>query len=153
MIFKRPRTNPDPMPMAAEPTYIGRETSIEGNILSDGEIHIDGAVRGLVRAHTCLIDAHGELLGELFAQVIYVRGRMIGPIVGVNVHIEAGAHVEGNVTNETISIENGAYVLGSISHGDMSPLRNPTPQDSYINHEALPDEAVELEIKAPQKRD
>ena len=116
MFFKKPKTESEPNSNALDPSYIARDTSFEGNIICDGEIHIDGMVRGTVRAHTCLIDAHGEIHGELIAQHIFIRGRMIGPITGTHVNIQAGAHVEGNVTNETISIENGAYVLGNISH-------------------------------------
>ena len=114
--------------MAIEPTYLGRDMSFEGNIVTEGEIHVDGIVRGIIRAHTCLIDAYGELHGELHAQVVYVRGRVMGPISGLHVHIQAGAHVEGNVVNETISIENGAYVLGSISHGNSAP----PPPTNYV---------------------
>ena len=122
MIFKRPKSNSIDQPLQPiEPTYIGRDMVFEGNISTEGEIHVDGIVRGTIRAHTCLIDAYGELHGELHAQVIYVRGRVMGPIVGLHVHIQAGAHVEGNVNNETISIENGAYVLGNISHGHAPP--------------------------------
>jgi cytoskeletal protein CcmA (bactofilin family) len=114
MIFKRSKPAPRQAPPTAEPSYIARETTIEGNLMSAGEIHIDGMVRGLVRAHTCLVDRQGEVRGEISAEIVYVRGRVLGPISGVHVQIESGAHVEGDVTNETISIENGAYVLGSI---------------------------------------
>jgi cytoskeletal protein CcmA (bactofilin family) len=117
MFFKSKKKTRDVPQTVAEPSYIARDTSLEGNIICDGEIHIDGAVRGSVRAQTCLIDTHGEVHGEISAQMVYVRGRVMGPVSGTHVHIHAGAHVEGNVTNETISIENGAYVYGSIRHG------------------------------------
>jgi cytoskeletal protein CcmA (bactofilin family) len=130
MFFKR-KTTAEPSKIAAiEPSYIGRDTSIEGNIICDGEIHIDGAVRGTVRAQTCLIEAHGEIHGDISAQVIYIRGRVIGPVVGTHVHIQGGAHVEGNVTNETLSIENGAYVYGSIRHTNIMAPTPIAPQQS-----------------------
>ena len=44
-------------------------------------------------------------------------------------NIQVGAHVEGNVTNETISIENGAYVYGSMRQGGLSePQSAPAPE-------------------------
>lgn len=116
MLFKRSKPAPRQAPVAAEPSYIARDTTVEGNVMTDGEIHIDGSVHGMVRAHTCLVDARGEVRGEISAEIVYVRGRVIGPIHGIHVQIQAGAHVEGDITNETISIENGAYVLGSIRH-------------------------------------
>jgi cytoskeletal protein CcmA (bactofilin family) len=124
MIFKRAKPPTPKQPaINAEPSYIARDTTVHGDLMSEGEIHIDGAVHGSVRAHTCLIDKRGEVRGEVSADIIYVRGRVIGPINGVHVQIEAGAHVEGDVTNETISIENGAFVLGSIRHAQPAPGR------------------------------
>jgi cytoskeletal protein CcmA (bactofilin family) len=124
MIFKRAKPSIPKQPaINAEPSYIARDTTVHGDLMSEGEIHIDGAVHGSVRAHTCLIDKRGEVRGEVSADIIYVRGRVIGPINGVHVQIEAGAHVEGDVTNETISIENGAFVLGSIRHAQPAPGR------------------------------
>ncbi len=129
MFFKKPKSETENSSNVLDPSYIARDTSFEGNIICDGEIHIDGMVRGTVRAHTCLIDAHGEIHGELTAQHIFIRGRMIGPVTGTHVNIQVGAHVEGNVTNETISIENGAYVYGSMRQGGLSePQAAPAPE-------------------------
>ncbi len=126
MIFKRTKPAPPrPAAMVTEPSYIAHDTTVEGNIISEGEIHVDGSVHGMVRAHTCLVDRRGEVRGEISAEIVYVRGRVVGPINGVHVQIEAGAHVEGDVTNETISIENGAYVLGSIRHAVPPPGQSP----------------------------
>ena len=122
MIFKRSKPAAHKPPaIVAEPSYIARDTTVHGNVMTDGEIHIDGAVHGSVRAHTCLVDKRGEVRGEITAEIIYIRGRVIGPLNGVHVQIESGAHVEGDVTNETISIENGAFVLGSIRHAIPAP--------------------------------
>jgi cytoskeletal protein CcmA (bactofilin family) len=119
MFFKKKKKSREVQQIIAEPSYIARDTTLEGNLICDGEIHIDGAVRGSVRAHTCLVEEHGEVHGEISADNIFIRGRVIGPVNGINVHIHAGAHVEGNVMNETLSIENGAYVYGSIRHGGV----------------------------------
>jgi cytoskeletal protein CcmA (bactofilin family) len=122
MFFKRPKTgSPNGVAAGPEPSYVARDTSFEGNVICDGEIHIDGAIRGTVRAQTCLVDAHGEIHGELIAQHVFVRGRIMGPVTGTHVSIHAGAHVEGNITHETISIENGAFVYGSMRQGGMAP--------------------------------
>jgi cytoskeletal protein CcmA (bactofilin family) len=119
MFFKKTKK---PLPQnnsSDEPSYIARDTSFEGNVICDGEIHIDGAVRGSVRAQTCLVEAHGEIHGELVAQHIFIRGRVIGPVTGTHVSIQAGAHVEGNITHETIGIENGAYIYGAMRQGGL----------------------------------
>jgi cytoskeletal protein CcmA (bactofilin family) len=134
MFFNKKSKNQPVRPAPAEPCFISRDTTLEGNLICDGEIHIDGAVRGNIRAQTCLIEVHGEVIGEIVAENIFVRGKIIGPINGRHVHVFAGAHVEGNVTNETISIENGSFVLGNIRRAEHktddligSPLDNVLP--------------------------
>jgi cytoskeletal protein CcmA (bactofilin family) len=128
MFFKSKKKTRELQQATSEPSYVARDTSLEGNLICDGEIHIDGAVRGSVRAHTCLVDNNGEVHGEITAEIVYVRGRVIGPVTGTHVFIHASAHVEGNVTNETISIENGAYIYGSIRHGAAAHQPAPVPQ-------------------------
>ena len=127
MFFKKAKiAHPKPSGLD-EPSYIARDTTFEGNIICDGEIHIDGAVRGSVRAQTCLVDAHGEVHGEVVAQHAFIRGRVMGPVSGAHVTIQSGAHVEGNITHETISIENGAYVYGSMRQGGITPSQAQPP--------------------------
>jgi cytoskeletal protein CcmA (bactofilin family) len=121
MFFKRKKKQPaKPIESeklnAAEPSFIGQNCRFEGNIICDGELHIDGTVRGTVQANMCVIDKHGNLEGSISAAIIHVRGRVMGPLQGGNIFIHAEAHVEGDVFNDTISIENGAYVYGSIRH-------------------------------------
>jgi cytoskeletal protein CcmA (bactofilin family) len=105
-----------PKSVTAEPSFIGRNCSFEGHITCEGELHIDGTVRGTVQASMCVIDQAGSVNGSVTGNVLHVRGRVLGPLHGSNVYIHAGAHVEGDVFNDTISIENGAYVYGSIRH-------------------------------------
>jgi cytoskeletal protein CcmA (bactofilin family) len=126
MIFNRKKKRDPGMqashmaPASSDPSFIGRNCVFEGHITCEGEIHIDGTVRGTVQAGMCVVDVAGVIQGTLAGTVIHVRGRVLGPIQGQNVFIHAGAHVEGDVYNDTISIENGAYVYGSIRH-NMAP--------------------------------
>jgi len=84
-------------------------------------LHIDGTVYGSVRAKSCVIDINGFVQGELIAEEIFIRGRVMGPIRGVHVNLYAGAQVEGDILNDTISIENGANIYGMISRAE-NPL-------------------------------
>ena len=118
--FGKKRAVEEMRQMPNEPSFIARDTSFEGNVSSDGEIHVDGELRGSIRAHTCLIDSHGEVHGGISAQFVVVRGRVIGPITAAQVTIQAGAHVEGNVINENITIEHGAHVIGTITRSTLS---------------------------------
>ena len=89
------RTPKQHVPM--EPSFIGRNTVFEGHITCDGELHIDGTIRGTVRAGLCVVDEAGVIHGSVSGDIIHVRGRVLGPIQGSKVFIHAGAHVEGDV--------------------------------------------------------
>lgn len=131
MLFKRFRkksgesTHDNPQ----EPSIITRDVMIDGSIVSRGTLHVEGTVHGDVRSQTCVIDSDGVVEGEVVAENVYVRGRIIGPIRGLHVHLYAGAHVEGDIINETVSIENGAYVYGSVRRSD-DPLAEAPPRGS-----------------------
>jgi cytoskeletal protein CcmA (bactofilin family) len=106
---------------SAGPSIIAQDVVIEGNVSATGELHIDGTVYGSVRASSCVVDMNGFVQGEIVANEVFVRGRVIGPISGNTVNLYAGAQVEGDIINQSISIENGANLYGMISRLD-APL-------------------------------
>jgi cytoskeletal protein CcmA (bactofilin family) len=140
MIFKRSKnsTNGIESPNNSGPSIIAQDVTIEGNISASGELHIDGTVYGSIRAKSCVIDMNGFVQGELVAEEIFIRGRVIGPIRGVHVNLYAGAQVEGDILNETISIENGANIYGMIGRSE-NPLGDaPIPQGPPAEEKVLP---------------
>ena len=100
------------------PSIITGDVVIEGNLLTGGELQIDGTVNGNIRARAVVIDVQGVVHGQVAAEDVFVRGRIIGPVRGVSVTIVAGGHIEGDIVNDNIAIENGAYVDGKIHHSD-----------------------------------
>ena len=46
---------------AGRPTTIASEVIIEGHLVTNGEIQIDGTINGDVRARVCIVDANGRI--------------------------------------------------------------------------------------------
>lgn len=136
MIFNRSRNkNKDKKEVRrgnSGPSIITSDVVIDGNLMSGGELQIDGEVNGAVRARAVVVDINGSIHGEVAADDVVVRGRIIGPIRGRHVHILNGSHVEGDILNESVSIENGAYVDGKIQRTD-DPLGESYVQDQQGN--------------------
>lgn len=143
MIFKRRKKTRQPARQKKQgrrpghgPSIITGEVVIEGTLLSNGELQIDGEINGDIHARAVVIDVNGQVHGEVVAEDVIVRGRIIGPIRGLHVHILAGGHVEGDVLNETISIENGAFVDGKINRVENPLGESQQPYDhSYPNND------------------
>jgi cytoskeletal protein CcmA (bactofilin family) len=129
------------------PSILTEDVVIEGNLISGGELQIDGTVNGDVRAHSVVVDAQGVIHGEVVAEEVLVRGRIIGPIRGIHVHVYAGGHIEGDVINETISIDNGAYIEGAIRRSE-DPLAEPSPQ--YDGQYEQPDDQRQFGVHDEQ---
>ena len=129
MILKRFRNNKRKNNAARKsrsrsgPSIITHEVVIDGHLYSGGELQVDGEINGDVRAHGVVIDVNGIVHGGVAGEEVIVRGRVIGNIHGLHIHIMSGAHVEGDIFNETISIENGAFIDGAI-HRAENPLGN-----------------------------
>jgi len=127
MIFKRFRSSkrrgksPGKSRSRSGPSIITHDVVIDGHLYSGGELQVDGEINGDVRAHGVVVDVNGIVHGEVAGEEVIVRGRVIGNIHGLHVHIMAGAHVEGDIFNETIAIENGAFIDGAI-HRAENPL-------------------------------
>lgn len=98
----------------AGPSILTADAVLEGNLATSGELHIDGTVHGSVQASVIVIGANGAVHGHVVGEEIFIRGRAIGPICGVNVTVVSGGHVEGDILNQTIAIENGAFIEGKI---------------------------------------
>lgn len=123
MLFKRARpdlNDNSPVPALENPSMsvIGADTDVEGNLNSDGEVRIEGRLRGEVRARRCIVEADGTVEGQVIADEIVVRGRVEGPLKGYLVHLENGAQVRGDVVNERIVIDSGAELTGSVWRSD-----------------------------------
>jgi cytoskeletal protein CcmA (bactofilin family) len=139
-------------PSGSEPTIISRDMTVEGNLYSDGELHIDGTVIGSVRAAVCIVEATGSVTGEVTADALYVHGQITGPVDAGHVRIYAGSQVKGDVLNETISIEDGAYLHGSIRQGRNQssilsagqPSANPFEAVAPNNNQPIADPVEDL---------
>ncbi len=115
MFFRKQKTvGNDNAPPDLEPTHVAYGTAIDGDISAEGDLHIDGTVRGHVQAGHCVILDSGHVEGELEADSVTIHGRMTGPVSARHVQLKPGADVRGDITSETIAIETGARLSGAV---------------------------------------
>jgi cytoskeletal protein CcmA (bactofilin family) len=103
------------------PSIIGEDLKITGDVTSKGEIQIDGEIEGNIRCSSLLLDDKSQVTGDVVADDVVVRGRIVGLIRGLRITLQAQCHVEGDVVHQILAIEKGAYFEGRSRRSD-NPL-------------------------------
>lgn len=94
------------------PSVIGVDLTIIGNLISRGEVQIDGEVQGDIHGTNVVIGDKARVTGGIVADEIVVRGHVMGSIRGKRVMLQSTSHVEGDVFHQALSIEQGAFFEG-----------------------------------------
>lgn len=94
-------------------------TSIEGELRSDGDMRIDGKVKGIIDIKGKLVVGENGLVeGEISCAYATVAGTVKGKVeVSELLSLQASAKLHGDVITNKLSIEPGAEFTGSCSMG------------------------------------
>jgi len=96
---------------------LSSDLKFEGNISGSGDLQIDSQMRGDVRVGRLIVGETGAIEGNVSADYIEVRGRIVGGVVGKQVKLISTAYVDGDITAEQLSIDIGAYFQGRCIQG------------------------------------
>jgi cytoskeletal protein CcmA (bactofilin family) len=116
-----PSTGPKRARALSAPSIISADMVINGTLNSTGDIQIDGRIEGDVRSVGLVIGEKAELHGEVYAEDVTVRGKVVGRIRARKVLLAATSHVEGDILHEAFAVESGAFFEGNCRHSD-NPL-------------------------------
>lgn len=109
------------------PSIISADLSVNGTLISNGDIQVDGIVEGDIRSAGLVIGEKAEIHGEIFAEELTVRGKVMGRIHARRVQLAATSHVEGDILHEAFSVEAGAFFEGNCRHSDNPLGTEPKP--------------------------
>jgi cytoskeletal protein CcmA (bactofilin family) len=99
-------------PGIAKPSIISEGFTFEGVITSDGVLNIAGTVRGKITAKSVLIDASGQVDGELNSEQLVIKGQLKGEVNCEDLNVGPLAHVDGTISYKYIHIQRGGKVSG-----------------------------------------
>ncbi len=94
------------------PSIISPDLEIVGDLKSDGEIQIDGAVKGDIKGHMLTVGEQGKIDGSTVAETVRISGTVSGRVQAKTVRLDASAKVTADITHESLAIEAGAYFEG-----------------------------------------
>jgi cytoskeletal protein CcmA (bactofilin family) len=122
-------------------SLIASDTTIDGGISGDTELHVDGVVRGDIVVARLSIGETGHVEGAVQAEV--------GSITAKQVRLYASCHVDGDITHEQLTMEAGAFFQGR-SLKFQRPAQAPM---AAITGAAITGEVIEMsssDIKAAE---
>lgn len=123
-------TQPAPAPRqqpARAASVLGADLVFEGSITGEGELLVDGAVKGDIHVTRLVIGEHAHIEGTVRGAQVEVRGRVIGNVEGKAIRLLETAHVEGDITHEQLSIDVGAFFQGRCAQFRPQAVSQPAP--------------------------
>lgn len=93
-------------------SLISAQVVLEGDLASEGEVHLEGKVAGDVRVQRLTLGEAGAIEGAIEADTVEIHGRMRGAIRARSVRLHACADVEGDIIHAELAIEIGARFVG-----------------------------------------
>lgn len=112
----------------AGPSVIGRDLIITGNLVSKGEVRVEGTIQGDVHCNSLVVGDNAHVNGGIAAQEVLVRGKVTGSIRATTISLASSSHMEGDVLHKALAIEQGAFFEGK-SRRSEDPLSQ-APQQS-----------------------
>jgi cytoskeletal protein CcmA (bactofilin family) len=103
-------------------SLIGDGTTVEGNVIFNGGLRIDGRVKGNVLAgeeqpSTLVLSERARVEGEIRVSHAVVNGTVVGPVHATEyVELQPKCNVTGDVHYRTLEIQLGAVVQGRLVH-------------------------------------
>lgn len=122
------------------PSILSANLRVAGNLITEGEVQLDGAVEGDVNAGRLIVGEAAKITGNVNAEQVSVQGEVHGTIRARSVQLARTAKVTGDIWHETLSIEAGAYYEGQCKHSDK-------PRE-LSEHPSLPESARSFLQKA-----
>ncbi len=122
------------------PSLISADVVLSGNITAGGDMQVDGTVEGDIQTNSLTVGDKASIQGEIVADEVIVRGRIIGSIRARRVQLCSTCHVEGNILHEALAVETGAFFEGNCRHssdpmseGTKSSASKPASRESIFS--------------------
>jgi cytoskeletal protein CcmA (bactofilin family) len=131
-----------------EVTIVGAGARLEGNVVSAGNLRIDGQVKGQINAEgDVALSPQSQVEADIRAQNVSIAGRFKGSIqVKGKAHVGRGGRIDGNITSKTLVVEEGGIFHGQSIMDGSSPAAGARPQGAQ---QATEEKRDEPEVKVP----
>ena len=131
-------------------SYIGKTMKIEGELVSDEDLTIEGQVTGTIEVtKTLTIGKNGDVSADINARVVKIIGKARGNIIASDkVEILSNGRYNGNIKSEKLVVSEGAVLIGNINQeAETTAEAEATEQESEAQNESQVETDPEVEDK------
>ncbi len=100
---------------SAEHSIIPADLKITGDLVSPGDIHVEGVIHGNITCRTLTLTGQPVVQGSVKAETVRVSGTFNGKVEAKKVVLTKGAKMVGEIYYETLEVEAGASFEGKVS--------------------------------------
>jgi len=95
-------------------TFVGKGSTIKGEVEVEGGIRIDGTIKGSIKAtDTVIVGAEGVVEADIDTKVVVLGGNVTGIITALEkAELQSKAVVIGEITTKSLVVEQGAVFHG-----------------------------------------
>lgn len=101
---------------------IAEETSFEGDVTALGKVVLAGWCEGSIVCDRLEVEEGGFLLGDAVADVVVVRGQVVGDITARRVEVHDTGWIEGTVSFEKLRKDEGSTMVGACKRVDKAVM-------------------------------
>lgn len=112
-------------------SQISADLTIIGNLVSRGEVQIDGEIQGDLHAASIVVGENARINGNVVAEEVVVRGSVVGSVRGKRVLLQSNSKLEGDIFHQQLAIEQGAYFEGKSRRMDDPTAGVQRPEIAY----------------------
>ena len=115
----------------APETIIGATVKIEGDLVSEGDIKVDGLVSGKIKTSKNLyVGPMAKIEADVEAGNAVLSGIVKGDIkVKENLLVQETGKIDGNITCSRLAIAEGAHFSGSCTMPEIEDNKEPLPEE------------------------
>jgi len=119
-----------------ETTIISRGVKIEGKIATDGNIRVDGDIKGdIISQNNVTVGESGQVNGQINANVITIGGKVVGTVTAKEkLALESKGNLKGDILTKILVVEAGAKFDGNSKMGDSTNFSTPKEMNKPVTN-------------------
>ena len=109
--------------MPVQHSIISPDLKIKGDLVSSGDIKVEGSVEGSISCRTLTLGDNPILNCNVTADTVRVNGEFSGQVKATKVVLTSTARFNGDIYQETLEVEDGASIQGFVGRLKAEPGR------------------------------